>query len=282
MVFQLLAPRVQEAIGSAPFHEWMLPDGKPWTRFYRIGTGYLLRFPELADYEVAGADLAVSCHPAPGVTEPTSRHLYLNQVLPLVLSRQGKLVFHASCVEVAGRATVFVAESGGGKSTLAASFAAGGYRFLTDDGLVLEKAGGGFQVLPSHPSIRLWEDSQEALLAAKAAAAPPVQYTTKARFVAGEDFAFCDEPRPLARAYFLGDGSAKAIAIERIAPARAVLEWVKYSFLLDIEERPLLAAHFDQVADLADRVPCYRLDYPRTFEYLPRVKQAILQHLAEQ
>jgi hypothetical protein len=46
---------------------------------------------------------------------------------------------------------VFAAESGRGKSTLAASFAVNGFRFLTDDGLVLEPAGEGYAVLPSHP-----------------------------------------------------------------------------------------------------------------------------------
>ena len=56
--------------------------------------------------------------------------------------------------------------------------------------------GNGFSALPSHPSIRLWEDSRRALVAASAATAPPVQYTDKARFLAGEGIAFCAQPRP--------------------------------------------------------------------------------------
>ena len=44
----------------------------------------------------------VTCLPAPDVSEATTQHLYLNRVLPLVLSKLGKLVFHASAVEVAG------------------------------------------------------------------------------------------------------------------------------------------------------------------------------------
>jgi hypothetical protein len=58
----------------------------------------------------------------------------------------------------------FLGESGRGKSTLAASFATEGTRFLTDDGLLLEWVGGHCMIVPSHPSIRLWEDSQEALI----------------------------------------------------------------------------------------------------------------------
>ena len=173
----------------------------------------------------------------PGVSEATSQHLYLNQVLPLVLSKLGKLVFHASAVEVPGGAVAFAAESGRGKSTLAASFAVNGFRFLTDDGLVLEPAADGYQVQPSHPSIRLWEDSEEALIAPGVETAPAVSFTSKSRFLAGEAIPFCDQPRPLRRMYFLGDGSAETIQIHRLSPAEALVEWVKHSFLLDVEEQ---------------------------------------------
>ena len=149
--FSIGAARAQAAVAMAPFHEWAFPDGTLWTQFYRTEAGYLLRFPGLADFDVSADALGVTCHPAPGASEATSQHLYLNQVLPLVLSKRGKLVFHASAVEVAGGAVAFVAESGRGKSTLAASFAINGCRFLTDDGLVLEDCGAGYQVSPAIP-----------------------------------------------------------------------------------------------------------------------------------
>jgi hypothetical protein len=113
-----------------------LPDGALWAQFYRADTGYLLRFPGLADFASTG--LEVTAWPAPGISGQTVEHLYLNQVLPLALSMQGKLVFHASAVEIGDGAIAFMGESGKGKSTLAASFATSGYRFLTDDGLIVE------------------------------------------------------------------------------------------------------------------------------------------------
>src|SRR5574340_1151913 len=102
--------------------------------------------------------------PAPAGGEQTVEHLYLNQVLPLALSMQGKLVFHASAVEIGEVAVAFMGESGKGKSTLAASFATHGYRFLTDDGLVIEAEDEGHRIVPSHPSLRLWQDSEGALI----------------------------------------------------------------------------------------------------------------------
>jgi hypothetical protein len=277
--FQIVAPRRQPPSAVCPFHTWSFPDGTLWTEFYRVEGGHLLRFPGLADFEVSADGQVVTCLPAPGVSEATSQHLYLNQVLPLVLSKQGKLVFHASAVEVGAGAIAIVAESGRGKSTLAASFALSGHRFLTDDGLVVEGGKDGFAALPSHPSIRLWEDSEAALIPPAAGRAPPVSYTSKARFLAGDDLVFCDTPRALRRVYFLGDGSAGELTIQPLSAAQALVEWVKHSFLLDIEEQPRLASHFDQVAALANRPIHFRLDYPRHFDDLPQVRRAIIDHV---
>ena len=241
--FTLTPAHPQAPLKDLPFHEWILPDGTRWTQFYRTETGYLLRFPDLSDFLVSRDGREVKCFPAPGVTNETSRHLYRNQVLPLALAKQGKPVFHASAVEIGNGAVAFMGEAGRGKSTLAACFATNGFRFLTDDGLVLEPCDGGYQVMPSEPSIRLWEDSQQALISKSARKAPPVQFTSKARFLAGDDIIFCEQHRPLHRIYFLGEGTQQQPVFERMNPAEALIELLKHSFLLDIEEREMLAAH---------------------------------------
>jgi hypothetical protein len=272
--------RVQAPLPTPPFHRWTFPDGTPWTEFHRADNGYLLRFPQLADFAVANDALAVTCFPAPGVPNATSQHLYLSQVLPLALSKRGKLVFHASAIEVRGGAVVFAGESGRGKSTLAASFAINGHPFLTDDGLVLEARSGHLAVLPSHPSIRLWEDSEAALIAPGTLSAPPVHYTPKSCFLAGEHLPFCAQPIPLRRVYFLGEADAPEIAFRRVPGAEAMVEWVKHSLLLDVEERLRLATHFEQIGRVAHEPIHYRLDYPRRFYDLARVRTAILHHLS--
>jgi hypothetical protein len=133
--------------------------------------------------------------------------------------------------------------------------------------------------MPSHPSIRLWDDSQQALDCESVCKAPPVQYTAKARFLAGESIVFCGQPRPLRRVYFLGEGIARQPEFKRMAPAEALIELVKHSFLLDIEARDLLSAQFDELSRLVSEPLYYRLDYPRRFEDLALVRQAIVEHL---
>ena len=276
------AARDQEPTPAAPFHLWTSPDGTPWTEFHREGGGYRVRFPDLADFLISADAGTVAWYPAPDVAEATVEHLYLNQVLPLMLSKQGRLVFHGAAVEIGAGAVAFLAETGRGKSTLAASFALNGHRFLTDDGLLLGETAAGFDVQPSHPSIRLWEDSETALVGARGRKAPPVDYTPKARFLADAELRYCDRPRLLLRAYFLGEGEVDEPCIVPLEPAEAVMHWVRHSLLLDVEEQPRLASHFDRVTALANRPIHFRLDYPRRFEDLGRVRQAIVEHVREE
>jgi hypothetical protein len=212
------------------------------------------------------------------VSECTAQHLYLNQVLPLVLSKQGKLIFHAGAIETQAGVLAFMGESGRGKSTLTASFATAGFRFLTDDALLLEEEEGNYTVQPSHASIRLWDDSQQTLVGGDAQLAPPVQYTPKARILSGDALAFCPEPLPLRRVYFLGDGSVARVTFRRMSPSEALIGLVKNTFLLDIDEQQTLAAHFDQLSKMVSLPIYFQLDYPRRYDDLPAIRQAIVEH----
>ncbi len=272
------AARPQAALAQAAFNIWHAPDGSLWTAFYRVPTGYLLRFPNLVDFGVSADGMCIDAWPAPGACAATVDHLYLNQAVPLALSRQGKLVLHASAVEVAGGAVAFLGVSGRGKSTLAASFATSGQRFLTDDGLLLDWRGGVPLAAPSHPSIRLWEDSQAAVMAADTQAAPAVEYTGKTRFLAGPQVAYCAEPRPLRALYLLGDAAVPAPRVAPVRPAAALMNLVRNSFLLDIEAHAMLASHFEDITRLANLPIHHQLDFPRSYAALPSVREAIVRH----
>jgi hypothetical protein len=280
--YHLCGHRLQAPQDSSPFCQWTSPDGRRWADFHRQGSDYLVRFPELGDFLISRDGRGVHCWGAPQVSDETLRHLYLNQVMPLALSRQGKLVLHGSAVELDGWGLAFMGPSGRGKSTLAASFACSGLRFLTDDGLMLSKASGQWHVLPSHPSIRLWEDSEQALMPASSPKAPPVAFTSKSRFLASEAVVACDRPRPLRRMYFLGDRAVSAPVIQRLKPQEALIQLVEHSFLLDVEERKTLTAHFEELCDLVGLAAWYRLDYPRHFDELPRVRRAIMAHARDE
>jgi hypothetical protein len=273
------SPLMRDGGRPADFHRWLNDDGSVYLSFHRIADGYLLRFPELADFVVSHDGGQVTVHPAQGLDQGTVDHLWLNQVLPLALSRQGRMVLHGSAVDVDGQGVAFLADSGMGKSTLAASFATSGTRFLTDDGLLLERAGQDWLIQPSHPSIRLWHDSEGALAPPGAKRAPAVSYTDKTRLLAGDGLAFCKEARPLRCVFFLGDEEVTQARIEAVRGTDALMGYVQNSFLLDVQARDLLARQFDELAEMTARPMHYRLDYPREYEALPAVRQAIIDHV---
>jgi hypothetical protein len=203
--FTLMPHRRQAACETPPFHESVSAAGVVWTEFHRRGAAYLLRFPGFADFDVSAGGTEVVCHPSPGADHATTEHLYLNQVLPLALSRQGRLAFHGSAVKVQDGIVAFLGRTGTGKSTLAARFARTGASFVTDDGLLLAREGEGYFVLPQHPSIRLWRDSHQALIDddGSLALAPPVSFTSKARVLAGDGLPHCNETLKLLAAFVL-------------------------------------------------------------------------------
>ena len=271
--------RPQAPCETAPFFRSDFSDGTKWAAFYRRSAGILVRFHGLADFELSADGTRVSCASVPGVPDATVEHLFLNQVLPLALNRIGKLVFHASAVAIGGGAVCFSGEAGRGKSTLTAAFAIDGAPFLTDDALVLNAAEEGYDVEPTHPSLRLWGDSKDQILGGLAHAAPAVSYTPKARLLASGALPHCDKPKRLLAAYFLGDISAQSISIRPLGRAEALIEWARNSFILDIEDKSQIAEHFYNIAELADRLPAFVLDYPRRYDRLPSVLDSIRAHV---
>jgi hypothetical protein len=272
--------RRQSALRSEPFHRYVLQDGTVWTEFYRAADGYLLRFPGLADFEVSADGIEVTAYPFPGIDEPTTEHLYINQIVPLAMSRQGLPAFHASVVTVPSGAVAFLGQSGRGKSTLAASFALGEAEFLTDDALFVEEINGGCRVLPSHASLRLWEDSVDALIGTEIPRAGSISYTTKARLLAGEGLAYSETARTLLAAYVLEPQGSTTVSIQPLTGVERFVAWLGNSFLLDIEDRELLERHFEWTHRISSIVPTFTLDYPRDYAFLPKVRNAIRQHIS--
>jgi hypothetical protein len=206
----------------------------------------------------------------------------------LVFSHQGLHVLHASAVEVSGRGVAFIGQSGWGKSTLATSFGQAGFPLLTDDALLLEAGAPGesFHLVPSFPGIRLWDDSLHHLFAGEQPEIrQDVHYTRKSRLIFAKEalVTFSDRPIPLQRIYFLSPPvppqQGDAIALVPLTPREAMTALLEYVFRLDITDCARLQEEFYWLCQLASKVSCYRLSYPRDFAQLPAVRSAILADL---
>lgn len=205
------------------------------------------------------------------------RHLFLDQVLPLILATAGEHVLHASAVEYEGDAVAFVGESGMGKSTIAAAVAKGRGRILADDCLLLNERGDQFLAASPYSSLRLWTDSVSAL---ELSGASRSHRTGKRQFLRDSGLPFKNGPSPLKAVFFLTrPGRAHREALIEISPAERVVALVGSAFKLDIKDRAYLRAEFRLFSRLVTAVPCYRLVVRKNLAGLPGLKDVVIQHL---
>ncbi|MGV3513213.1 MAG: hypothetical protein ACO1OX_14525 [Novosphingobium sp.] len=113
---------------------------------YRVGEGLVLQMPDGAaanEQALAGTDF----------------ELFLwGTVFGAIAWLNGLVPLHASAVDVGGRVVAFTADSGGGKSTLAASLAGLGLPHVCDDTLVVSLAN-GVLAMPDAKPLKLWDDA---------------------------------------------------------------------------------------------------------------------------
>lgn len=82
---------------------------------------------------------------------------FYSTVAALMLACRGDIAFHATALELDGRAVLLAGAGGAGKSTLAAELLGAGVRFISDDLTVLRQtpADGSLGVVRGRPAMRL-------------------------------------------------------------------------------------------------------------------------------
>jgi hypothetical protein len=296
--FELLPPGPPAPGDFAWFHQWLSDDSdgetadgthdeskRVWAYFARTNDGYLLRFPSCGDFLLSADAAEIRFCPLPGTPDVTIRHLLLDQVIPLVLSRRGRVVLHASAVQTAHGVIAFAGKSGQGKSTLAASFAQNGCALLSDDCLVLRREKGRWIALPSYPGVRLWPSAANELLQDRLSQKDTLtvevaHYTSKRRVSESEVLPFAKSPGPVRRLFVLADDTPTS-ALQRLPAARAFMALIESAYNLDITDTAFLRRQFEALGQLTEDVPAYAIHYPREFASLPALRQTILSHLQE-
>jgi hypothetical protein len=257
------------------YHRWTLADGTPWARFARVPSGHLVRFPRLADFLLTRHGRLVRCVPRPATPLVTVRHLFLNQVLPLLLSRRG-LVLHASAVVTPHGAVAFLGATGAGKSTLAASFWTAGHTLVADDCLRVTRT----LAVPAYAAVRLWPDTWAATVREAAEPRPVAHYTDKLRLGPGRRRArrLAPRPGPLRRLYLITRGGRSrrgGVRIESVTARDALVALLSCTYRLDPFDRTAIARELNRLAVLAAGVPARRLRVPRGLSSLAAVRAAV-------
>jgi len=275
-------PLLRSPSPSDWFMKRYLPNGKLWLSLARMNGDYLLRFNELADFFIGGGGREIAYLSKPGTPQETINHLLLDQVIPLVINLKGFEALHVSAILTSRGVVAFAGLTGWGKSTLAGSFLSKGYPLLSDDCLVLLEKGDHIYAVPAYPRLRLWGDALSCLLTKDGSRKPVAHYTQKCR-VDIENNIFSTKPQPLKRIYMIADPSeAKGrfdIKIERLFPQESFMTLVQCAFRLDITDRNMLIRQFHFLKRVASTVSVRRLIFPRDFNLLPAVREAIINDL---
>jgi hypothetical protein len=259
------------------FHHWRIGRQAPWLSFARADDGYLLRFRQLADFFISRDGAYIRASPSRELPVDTLRHLLLDQVLPLALSRRGRLLLHASAIHVPGvGALAFAGPTGRGKSTLAAALASQGGRILSDDCVAIDRQAGVLQVFPAYPGLRLWLDGPPRPLPRGTIASRVAHYTSKRR-VNGGVLQFQHQPSPLRALFLVSERSdmGPTVAFRRCRAAARLMGLVRHAYLLDIEDRDQLVRAFEGLSSIATSVPVLRLRVRHGHGRLGRVAGAI-------
>jgi hypothetical protein len=232
--------------------------------------GHLLDLPEAGRFSVSPDGRLIRC--APCELEPWrwQRGLFAG-ALPFAALIQGIEVFHASAVVLDGRLIAITAESGGGKSTLAAFLRLAGASFFTDDVLALESRGGQVMAHPGPPLLNLRRTTRELLSSGEARALGSVlgEDELEARLVTTP----FPEPAPLSALYFLERRrDAGRVSFEAVTDAPRWLLAASYNFVIRTPDRLLgqldLCSRLAAGAELARVVAPVSIDAHRLADAL--------------
>src|ERR1700677_827716 len=141
-----------------------LPDGVEVDPYcFASSSQYLLCVEGIARYRVSGGREIV-VEPDAGALPLDVRAYLLGAVFVVLCQQRGLLPLHASAIAGPSGVVAFLANSGQGKSTLAAHFAQRGFRVIADDICLIDATPpGDAMVIPTAPWLKLWRNSLENL-----------------------------------------------------------------------------------------------------------------------
>ena len=257
-------------------------NGKPWLTVATREGAYALRFPDRADFVLLADGRSLVGYRGRRTALGVFRHLFLDQVLPLVLSHGGVTVLHASAFAGEEGAVALIGATGVGKSTLAASFGTDGWPVIADDAVVLRARRGAIATIPAYPGLRVWPDALAAFGIGRGARR--VSSASDKRRIAAGDRAvtFFRRSAPLRRVYLLDSKRSGRSTLPRIEPLsrrETIIELIKHSYVMDVTDRAHLVEHLDRLTRECAPLGVRRITYPRRFAALPAVRAAILADL---
>jgi hypothetical protein len=204
-------------------------------------------------------------------------HLFLHHVLPRAVALRGDLMLHAAgAVSPAGRAYLFLAAAGTGKSTLVTGLGVEGWLLLDDDGIRLTRAEeDGYVASPGSAHVALLPDVAATLVPELEPGPPIARGSTKRRFaVDGERLRLADAPARVAGLFIFTRGGATT-TVSQLGFAAAVGEIARHGFHLADDPDAVPRQAFEHASALAAATTVRRLVVPDGLDELVSARATI-------
>ena len=242
-----------------------LPQGGTGSFSYCGFSGhYLVRWDQLCDFQVSRDGSWITCQPWAGVPWSDIRPFVLGRVLPLALNLRGTLTLHSGAVLLPHGAIALVAESGTGKSTLAANLACSGYTLIADDVLAVTENHGRFYVELGYSYVRLTGESLDVFWSGlPAPATVELDYDKSRVYMRGQVIG--TSPMPLQAIYLLKRRPREEggnVRISTLLPQKALPGLIGNINNAILLERHQLGQQFLNLGRLADQVPVKIRTFP--------------------
>ena len=255
--------------------------GESTVSLFRMDDGTdVMRFPRVADF-IIRAD-AIECELLNPEYEFMVEICLLGHVFGYFLERSNITAVHAASIAVNEQAALFIADRGGGKSTLAASFLQAGFPLISDDISPIENRDGALICRRAYPQIKLTPE-QAAEFMSDTREYPLVHPAFRKKSVPVSAIGtFAPHPLPVGAIYVLNRQreATGPVRIEPVSPGESLVELIKNSFVTEITEATSLReARMKRLGHLVRTVPVKRLQHPTAFQRLPEVHQAVLRDL---
>lgn len=217
---------------------------------------------------IGGTLLEVHAH---DLADPAVRQYVVGPGLAMVLLQRGFTLLHASAVSIGGTGVAFAADSGVGKSTLAASLYARGHALLTDDLCAIADG----VVVPAMSLLKIAERSVTATAAPGALIDVETEGERRLRFSVER---VAEAAVPLRAVYLLEDGSD--VSAERLGGSDAVLALVRHSYWQEFVDGGMRGVILKQSGALAREIRVFRLRRPRDLARIAEIAAWVERHSA--
>ena len=260
--------RNTEQLPDAEFLGEDAVDARIRVRCSRLPSGFRLDFDDTGVFDITAGGRDIAWTPGPSSPMPLVRADLLGGVFSVALHLQGLLCLHGSAVSFGDTAAGFLANKGGGKSTLATALCSSGATLITDDMLPVDPRA-PVTAWPSMPAVRLLQDSASRLSYAKGQTHPvtnkyhvnelPPDQVERRRVPLGAIY----ELDPVTS--LPGDEPVRRTRVSGTSAVGLLLRHQRAGTAISASESVNL---FVRASDIVRRVPVYRLEVVRDFRRL--------------